>query len=297
MGRNYDYGFRTFEFNASDGLQLHARDYGGDNPATRDRLPLLCLPGLTRNSRDFHQLALILSQDASSPRRVIALDYRGRGQSQWDSDRSHYNLLVEANDVLSLCSVLDISQAAFIGTSRGGLILHMLAMSQPELLRAVILNDVGPALERRGLEQIRDYLSRGRSPRDWKDAADILMGIHGSAFTALVEEDWYDMAQALYREIDGSIVADFDPAIAEQMRSLDMNKLGPDLWPQFEGLASAPLMVIRGENTTLLSVETLEEMKRRHAGMTALTVSGQGHAPILHLSNIPERIRTFLSSL
>ncbi|MEZ2129090.1 MULTISPECIES: alpha/beta fold hydrolase [unclassified Sinorhizobium] len=297
MDSNDDYGFRPFDFDASDGLRLHARDYGGDNPATRDRLPLLCLPGLTRNSRDFHQLALILSQDASSPRRVIALDYRGRGLSQWDSDRSHYNLLVEANDVLSLCSALGISRAAFIGTSRGGLILHMLAATRSELLGAVILNDVGPALERRGLEQIRDYLSRSRPPQNWKDAVDILKEIHGASFTALVEEDWHDMAQSLYREADGSIVADFDPAIAEQMRSLDMEKLGPDLWPQFEGLAPVPLMVIRGENTTLLSVETLEEMKRRHPRMTALTVSMQGHAPILHLSNIPERIRTFLSSV
>lgn len=297
MGSNYDYGFRSFGFNASDGWRLHARDYGGDDPATLDKLPLVCLPGLTRNSRDFHQLALILSQDAARPRRVIALDYRGRGLSQWDSNRSHYNLLVEADDVLSLCSVLGISQSAFIGTSRGGLILHMLAATRSELLGAVILNDIGPALERRGLEQIRDYLSRGQSPQDWKDAANMLKEIHGSGFTALTEEDWQDMAHALYREVDGSIVADFDPAIAEQMRSLDMNKLGPDLWPQFEGFASAPLMVIRGENTALLSVETLEEMRRRHPRMTTLTVPGQGHAPILHLDGIPDRIGAFLSSV
>lgn len=297
MGSNYDHGFQSFDFNALDGLRLHARDYGGDEPATLDQLPLICLPGLTRNSRDFHQLALILSKDTVSPRRVITLDYRGRGLSQWDPDRSHYNLLVEANDVLSLCSTLGVSQAAFVGTSRGGLILHMLAATRPELLGAVILNDIGPALERQGLEQIRDYLSSGRSPQDWKDAADILKEIHSPGFPALAEEDWHDMAQALYRDIDGSIVADFDPAIAEQMRLLNMNKLGPDLWPQFEGFASAPLMVIRGENTALLSVETLAEMKRRHPRMTAMTVPGQGHAPILHLDDIPDRIGAFLSSV
>jgi pimeloyl-ACP methyl ester carboxylesterase len=290
-------GFLARTIEAADGLKLHVRDYAGDETAGRVRPPVFCLPGLTRNARDFHQMALLLSQDASSPHRVITLDARGRGASEWDEDKSHYNLLVEAQDVLTVCAALGIEQAIFIGTSRGGLVLHMLAASRPDILKAVILNDIGPVLEKIGLTDIRDYLNRDKKPSDWNEAVEILLENHGSAFGALGEDDWRDMARAIYVSRDGKPVADYDPAIAAQMQALDLEAPIPDLWPQFQGFQQIPLMVIRGENSKLLAQATTDEMKVRHPGTVVKVAKGQGHAPILHLGDIPATIRGFLAGL
>ena len=293
----YDNGFLPRTFRAPDGLKLYARDYGHDNPATAERPPLVCLPGLTRNSRDFHQLALALSTDPAAPRRVYTLDYRGRGLSEWDPDKSRYTLVIEAEDVIAACAALDIPKAAFLGTSRGGLTLHLLAGMRPTLMAAVILNDIGPVIEGAGLAQIKAYLSRERRPRDWTEAVAALREIHGRAFTALGDADWADMADAIYAEIDGKIVADFDPAIAEQVKAIDLTAPIPALWPQFDGLTGLPVMVIRGENSALLSAETVEAMKKRHPGLKILVAMGQGHSPLPHLGDIPAVIRTFLAGI
>ncbi|MEF0939357.1 alpha/beta fold hydrolase [Rhizobium sp. BR 362] len=279
---------------APDGLKLYARDYGGDSISGLP--PIVCLPGLTRNSRDFHDLALLLSRD-SAARRVITLDFRGRGLSAWDDDKSRYNLAVEAQDVLAACAALNIPKAVFIGTSRGGLVLHLLAASHPDILKAVILNDIGPVLEKEGLVDIRDYLNRDRKPANWDEAVEILQENHGRAFTALTGNDWRDMARAIYTLTDGKVVADFDPAIAAQMKSLDFETPLPDLWPQFEAFRNIPLMVIRGENSKLLTTASLEEMARRHPGMTTKIAIGQGHAPMLHLGDIPAAIQHFLATI
>ncbi|MGZ2423499.1 pimeloyl-ACP methyl ester carboxylesterase [Rhizobium laguerreae] len=155
-------GFQERFYTSSDGLRLYARDYRPDQAAAAGRLPVICLPGLTRNTRDFHPLALLLSRDTTMPRRVIALDSRGRGNSAWDENKANYNLAIEAGDVLAACAALGIERAIFIGTSRGGLILHLIAATRPDLLEAVILNDIGPVLEAEGLARIRDYLNGGR---------------------------------------------------------------------------------------------------------------------------------------
>ncbi|MBB3608883.1 alpha/beta hydrolase [Rhizobium sp. BK602] len=295
MSSDDESGFLARTISTPDGLILYIRDYGGRSLGA-DLPPVICLPGLTRNSRDFHQLALLLSGDPIAPRRVLTLDSRGRGLSAWDDDKSHYNLAIEAQDVLAMCAALGLSEAVFIGTSRGGLILHLLAAIRPEILKAVILNDIGPVLEKEGLVAIRDYLNRDRRPADWREAVNILRENHGHAFTALTQEDWDDMARAIYTVRDGTMVADYDPAIAVQMQALDLEAPIPDLWPQFEAFRDIPLMVIRGENSTLLATATTGEMARRHPGMTIKTAIGQGHAPILHLGDIPAAIKDFLAS-
>jgi pimeloyl-ACP methyl ester carboxylesterase len=296
MATDYENGFLARIFEAGDGLKLYARDYGHDNPLTADRATVFCLPGLTRNSRDFHQLAVVLSNDTIAPRRVITLDARGRGLSGWDDDKTRYNLVVEAEDVLSACAVFDVPQAAFIGTSRGGLVLHQLAATRPDILKSVILNDIGPALQPEGLIDIRNYLNRDKKPVDWDDAVEIVKENHGASFTTLSEEDWQDMAHAIYAEIDGRITADFDPAIAHQIQALDFTSSLPTLWNEFAGFAEISLMTIRGENSKLLSVETLAEMGNRHPGMLGKTAIGQGHAPVLHLGDLPSAIQSFLSA-
>ncbi|GAA3078455.1 alpha/beta hydrolase [Rhizobium viscosum] len=289
-------GFTEKFFGSTDGLRLYARNYqptGGD----ADRLPVVCLPGLTRNARDFHELALILSRDATFPRRVMALDYRGRGLSDRDDNKANYNLAVECGDVIAACATFGIDRAIFVGTSRGGLILHLLAAIKPELLAGVILNDIGPVIEVAGLMAIRDYLNRDRRPQSWSEAVDILKENHGAAFTALGLTDWEGMAHAIYREQNGIPVADYDPAIAEQLKTIDFNNPLPDLWSQFESLGSMPLLVVRGENSNLLSRETMDEMAKRHPGMVEITAKGQGHAPLLHLGDISAMIRMFIREL
>lgn len=139
--------FEAMHYSASDGLMLYVRDYGRDNPATATSNPVVCLPGLTRNSADFHRLAISLSQSVEAPRRVLCFDYRGRGNSAWDNEKSNYNILVEADDILSGCAALGLKHADFIGTSRGALIIMALAAIRPAVLSAVILNDCGPVIE------------------------------------------------------------------------------------------------------------------------------------------------------
>jgi pimeloyl-ACP methyl ester carboxylesterase len=298
--RDEEIGFFERFIENADGLKLYLRDYGQDRPDSADRLPVICLPGLSRNSRDFHQLAALLSSPPAlerQPRRVICLDYRGRGLSDWDNDKSRYQLPVEAADVLAVCAALDVSRAIFIGTSRGGLILHLLAAMKPELLAAVILNDIGPVIEMQGLLHIRDYLSPAPPQATWQAAAGRLKTVHGMVFPALADRDWMDMAKAIYRERNGQIRPDFDPALAEPLQARDSNTPLPDLWPLFEGLKDMPVMAIRGEHSNILSSETFREMQRRHPKLEALTAFGQGHAPILHLEPLRSEIARFIATI
>ncbi len=286
-----DEGFSDFFYAAPDGLRLHARVYG---KANSQHLPVVCLPGLTRNARDFHELALHLSRNAQAPRQVIAFDYRGRGQSDHDPDVSHYSILIEAEDILAGLGVLGIRSAAFVGTSRGGLIIHVLGAMQPAILKAIVLNDIGPVIEVDGLAHIRSYLDPAPKPKTFLEARDAQLHIHGSDFPALAEADWSRMVSALYRETDAGLLPDFDQKLVTTLANQDFSKPLPDLWPQFDALAAIPLLAIRGANSKLLSTATLEQMQRRHGRMRAITVEGQGHAPFLETGNLPDAIAGFL---
>jgi pimeloyl-ACP methyl ester carboxylesterase len=228
---------------------------------------------------------------------VIAVDYRGRGFSTWDPDKSHYQLPVEAEDVLTACDMLSISRAIFIGTSRGGLILHLLAAMRPDLLGGVVLNDIGPVIEIAGLLQIRQYLEAQRTLHSWDKAAESLQRVHGAAFPALDPVDWRDMAEAIFREKDGSITADFDPALIEPLKNLNADTPIPDLWALYEGFNAIPLMTIRGENSTILSGDTVYEMEKRHPDMKSVVAPGQGHAPLLHRPDLLAEITMFINNV
>ncbi|TIO07450.1 alpha/beta hydrolase [Mesorhizobium sp.] len=285
-------GFSDFFYASPDGLQLHARIYGEANTGRR---PVVCLPGLTRNCRDFHELALHLSRRAESPRKIVAFDYRGRGQSAYDPDIGHYNVGVEASDILAGLAVLGIEGASFIGTSRGGLIIHVLGAMRPAILRAIVLNDIGPVVEAGGLAHIRSYLERAPKPKTHAEALGAQRGVHGSDFPALAEADWERMVAALYRETDEGLVSDFDPKLVDTLTGLDFTQKLPDLWPQFDALAAIPVLAIRGANSKLLSVETLEQMRKRHPHIETITVEGQGHAPFLETGGLPGAIAAFLN--
>lgn len=229
------------------------------------------------------------------PRRVITLDYRGRGLSDWDANKANYNPGVETRDVISACQHLAVERAIFIGTSRGGLILHLLAEMRPDLLAAVILNDIGPKIEPSGLKRIRDYLNSAAPPRNWPEAVAFLKACHGPSFTALDERDWQEMAAAIYRDIDGNPIADFDPAIAAQLQMIDFDQPLPELWHYYDRLATMPLMVIKGENSDLISDKTLVEMRARCPTIVILEAPGQGHAPLLHVQPVIPGIRRFIA--
>lgn len=285
-------GFTDHFYSASDGLKLHARVYGEalDGPA-----PAICLPGLTRNVRDFHELALYLSRDAKTPRKVVSFDYRGRGRSAYDPDWKKYDIVVEAGDIVAGLITLGIDSGHFIGTSRGGLIIHVLAAMKPSLMKSVVLNDIGPVVDGEGLAHIRSYLERAPKPKTMTEAVTVQRAAHGPAFSALGDADWERFVAAIYRSENGLPVPDFDPELLNVVKGFDLSKPIPQLWPQFEGFANVPLLAIRGENSKLLSSATLGEMAVRHPNCETITVEGQGHAPLLETGNLPERIGAFLS--
>ncbi len=244
---------------------------------------------------DFEDLARLLAA-APYHRRVISISSRGRGLSDRDPKPDRYTIPVEAGDVVTVLDKLGIETAAFIGTSRGGLILHVLAMTHLARIERLVLNDIGPVLETEGLKQIQGYLGSRRLPSSFDDAAELLRATHGAEFPALSDQDWAGMARALYREIDGKLTADFDPAIAEQFRAADLSQPLPDLWPQFVLFSDRPVMVVRGEHSRLLSRDTVAEMARRHSGCVAIVANGQGHAPLLHLDGLADDIGRFLAA-
>ena len=287
-----DKTFRDFFYDAADGLRLHARLYGKADP---DLLPVVCLPGLTRNARDFHRLALFLSTDAPTPRYVIAFDYRGRGESAYDPNWQNYTVGTELADLLHGLATLGIARAHFIGTSRGGLIMQVLAAIRPDLIASAVLNDIGPVIEREGLDQIRGYLANPTRILSVSEAIDSQKAVHGKAFSALTDDDWAAMADAIYRVDNGVPVPDFDPQLIKTLTTADPHQPLPELWTQFEALAPKPVLVIRGANSLLLSEATLQKMAQYGATVETTTVAGQGHAPLLESGDLPHRISALLN--
>lgn len=282
-------------FKSDDGLKLYIRDY----PVADDSLekkPIVCLPGLTRNSKDFHKLASYLNQESAQSRRIVSIDYRGRGKSQWDRDAANYNIIREAQDVLAALEHLNISSAGFIGTSRGGLILHIIATLKLDVISSIIFNDVGPELELQGLLDIQSYLLKSKLPKNWSDAASALKAIHGLNFPALTDADWRDMANDIYIEKDNRIVADFDPAIVKSISSVNKDTELPSLWVQFKLLTSIPILTIRGSNSSLLSELIVERMNSIHPNHSDITVSGQGHPPNLTGNHLEHKIAEFFNN-
>ncbi len=280
-------GYNSLFISARDGLKLHVRDYG---KAHGEALPAICLPGLARTSADFHELALSLSTDPKRPRRVIALDYRGRGLSDYDTTWSHYDIKIELDDVLQVLAATGIHQGVFVGTSRGGLITMAMAPVRPGAIKGVVLNDIGPVLDAQGLIRIRGYVGKLPAPRDWAEAADILKQTFGPHFPILNGSEWDGYARRTWKEAGGRLVPDYDPALMKTLEMLDLEAPLPVLWPLFDGLKHAPMLVLRGANSDLLSDETLRAMAARHPACETFSVAGQGHAPLLSGKDVIGRI-------
>lgn len=283
--------YRSHFISAPDGLKLHVREYGD---AASERMPVLCLAGLTRNAQDFAMLAEAL---AARGHRVIAPDYRGRGLSDRDPDPARYDVPVELEDVFAVCTALGMAEAAVVGTSRGGLLAMAMGAARPEFLRGVVLNDVGPILEVEGLRRIASYVGKIRPPQNWDDAIATVKAISGEAFPAVSEEDWRALAEGSFVEADGALVSSYDPALMNGLAKLDLTQPFPPLWVYFDAIAHVPVLALRGENSLLLSQETFEAMAARHPQLTPLLIRGQGHAPMLRDALSIDAIAGFVAGL
>lgn len=280
--------FEDCYFVVRDGLKLHYRDY----PGSSGRPPILCLHGLTRNARDFAELA-----DRHSPEyRVLAPDFRGRGESQFDSQPMRYNPLAYAGDVIELLDQLSVPKAIFVGTSLGGLVTMTVAAMARGRIAATILNDVGPDISTAGISRILSYVGKDLRFKSWDEAADRIASNNGGSFDRYGHEDWVAMAKRNCRQENGEIRFDYDMAIAEPFKAT-----GPtphvDLWPLFRSLGQTPLLVVRGAKSDLLTLETVARMQREVPGMKLATVPGVGHAPELNEPEALAAIDAFLQSL
>jgi pimeloyl-ACP methyl ester carboxylesterase len=282
------------EWTAADGTRLAATVRGPERAAG---LPVVCLPGLTRNGRDFTVLADALAGDPARPRRVICMDFRGRGLSG-HADPSTYRPDVEATDVLAGFDALGISTAAVVGTSRGGIVAMVIAATAPARLGPVVLNDIGPVVEIGGLLAIRDRMGvmLGHPVASWSDAIADLKATMGRSFTAMSEPDWLSFAHQMYRaDAAGRPVLDYDPALLRAFASFDPAVGIPPFWPAFEALKGRPVLAVRGMNSDLLSEATLAEMANRLPGLAIHRVPGEGHAPLLKDAPTIRRIADFLA--
>jgi len=278
---------------SADGLRLHVMDYG---EATSPWTPVVCLPGLTRTHRDFHELAQHLAGRDDRPRRVLAVDYRGRGESAWSPDSSRYTPMIEMDDVTAIMAAVDVPRAAIVGVSRGGIIGMFMGIHHPRTVAALVLVDVGPQIEPLGLARIKSYVGRMPPPEDWTDAAALLRRLHGGHFTAFQDRDWAAFARLTFADRDGKPVADYDPALAETLEGIDFDRPVPDLWDAFAALTHTPTQVVRGDNSDLLSTATLDRMRAEHPALVSWTIEGEGHAPLIRGEPLLNRIATFLAA-
>ena len=257
-------------FTTSDGLKLYFEDAGTGRP-------VLCLAGLTRNARDFDFVAPHLAD-----MRLLRLDYRGRGQSDHDPEFMNYSILREAQDVIELLDHLGLDRVTILGTSRGGLIAMALAAGHANRLAAVVLNDIGPEVTATGLERIMDYVGKPPNAATLDEAAQALQAVSAAQFPGVPLTRWRAQAEAMFSEQPGGGLAlRYDPKLRDALIGQAGVGEAPDLWQLFDALKHTPLAVIRGENSDLLSSETVARMADRHPGLITATIPDRGHVPFL----------------
>ena len=275
-------------FDSQEGLRLFCRVYAGPRA---DAPVVLCLHGLMRNSRDFEDLALHLT----ARYRVVAPDVRGRGFSARDPNPGNYQIPTYIADLLLLLSGLGVDRANIIGTSMGGLMAMVLAAMQPGRVTSIVLNDVGPEIDPRGLERIRGYAGKSPPVRSWEQAVAQVRSIYGTAWPGLSDERWERIARLSYRaDAAGVPEADADPLIAVPLR--DNKAAAPNLWPLWGTLAKTPVLAIRGALSDVLSEVTLARMRSEKRDLAVLEVANRGHPPLLDEPESLAAIEGFLGA-
>lgn len=278
---------REFTYQSNDGLQLFCREFGDMAART-----VVCLPGLTRNSRDFIPLARHLAAHY----RVLAPDLRGRGFSQWDPNPGQYNPMVYYQDVQKLLNEKLTRPAAIIGTSLGGILAMSLAAFAPQQIAGIVLNDVGPEIGAQGLARMASYVGLRPQPATWAEAIAQTRANYGLALPDLSDADWENYARASFREREpGRIVADYDPSIGSLVRT---GAAAPaDMWPIWAALAGKRALVIRGATSDILTSATLARMQREKPDLLAVEVPNRGHVPQLDEPVALAAIDDFLAQL
>jgi pimeloyl-ACP methyl ester carboxylesterase len=266
-----DYEDRFWQ--SEDGLRLHYRDY----PGAAERPPVLCLPGLTRNARDFDQLASHLAGQW----RVLCPDFRGRGDSDYAPDPRSYTMASYHSDIQALLSQEGIDRFVAIGTSLGGLVAMLLALSARDRIAGAVFNDVGPEVDPRGIERLRGLVGQGRSFETWMHAARALEEVHGEIYPDWVVSDWLTLAKrTMTLGSNGRIVFDYDMKIAEMFNAVS-NGPAVDLWQAWGALEGRPLLLLRGATSDILAEETVENMLAIVPEAELVTIDRVGHAPTL----------------
>jgi pimeloyl-ACP methyl ester carboxylesterase len=276
-------------FTSADGLRLYYRDYPAAEPG---RLPVLCLPGLTRNCRDFESSALRIRRN----RRVLSPDLRGRGRSQYDPNFMNYHPGTYVGDLARLLADAGVEKVILFGTSLGGILSMLIAASAPQVPAAVILNDVGPEVAPEGLQRIASYVGKHAPVHTWQEAAEQMRAMYGVAMPDASDADWMAFARRSYSEVDGVPVLDVDRGVGEAVRAAPAGA-APDLWPLYAALKPVPTLAIRGELSDVLSPATFDRMQLEKPDLRRLTVARRGHPPLLDEPECFAAIDEFLAEL
>lgn len=278
---------------SNDGLRLHYRDYAFGENQSDDKPPIICLPGLTRNGRDFAPVADAFAHDW----RVIAVDFRGRGDSAYAKDPMTYVPLTYVQDLEALLAELHLDHYIAFGTSLGGIVTMLSAATIQRKMTGAIINDIGPDIDPRGLERIKNYVGQGRSYETWAHAARGLSEGGEMMFPDYTLNDWIGFAKKCCKlSSSGRIVLDYDSRIAEPFK-VQGGEAGVDLWPAFKGLSDIPTLLLRGEISDILSAQTAEKMVKQLRKATLCTVKNVGHCPALDEKDSVAAIEQFLSGL
>jgi pimeloyl-ACP methyl ester carboxylesterase len=272
-------------FQSSDGLNIFYRDFGAQNDGT----PIICLPGLTRNSRDFEDLANYLSHR----RRVLTIDFRGRGFSDYDPTWENYHPGTYVADVWTLLDVLKIDRIIVIGTSLGGLCAMGMAAQQGERLAGVLMNDIGPEINPAGLERVKEYTGRIGPVSSWDEAAAQTKEIYGEWLPGLSDDDYRQMAWRAYREGDDGIPRlDIDNNIGRAVRELGAQEGDP--WALFATLKDKPTTLLWGVLSDILTEDIVDKMKTAKPDLDVVPVPNRGHVPLLDEPESLAAINEFL---
>lgn len=259
-------------FESQDGLKLYYRDFGAENTGT----PVICLPGLTRNSRDFEDLANYLSDR----RRVITCDFRGRGYSEYDENWENYHPLTYVQDTWTLLEHLGIDKIIVVGTSLGGLCAMVMATTQGERVAGVVMNDIGPEINPAGLERVKEYTGRVPPVSSWDEAVAQSKEIYGEWLPELSDEDWKKMAWRAYRENENGVPhLDMDPTIGEAVRKVGEQKGDP--WALFDSLRDKPVTLLWGVMSDILTKDIIDKMTANKPDLNVVAVPNRGHVPLL----------------
>jgi pimeloyl-ACP methyl ester carboxylesterase len=279
-------GYAEHWYTMVDGIRIYCRDYGDD---LSPRTPAICLPGLTRNSKDFHWLAMRLA----SERRVLAVDFRGRGRSDYDPRYKNYVPPTYVRDVLDVAAATGVHRAVVIGTSLGGLVAMGIAVARPTFLAGVVMNDIGPEIRAAAIARIASYSGKKSTFATWAEAIAECKSRYAIAHPGKTDAEWEELTRDSFVEKDGRIVPDYDVAIAKAGSGDGL----PDMWPLFGALQNIPVLAVRGALSDVLAQDTFDKMATVKPDLERVTVPNCGHNPGLSEPEVTAALEAFLARI